>query len=135
MLVDPKTVLCQYFAAGFCDKGAKVCSDLMLCMAAHLLTATTPAVALQCKFSHDKNIGRKTEKKNLYTDDREGGAADPNDKKNDTMDTWDDEKLQNVVLSKAGNPKTTTDVSNSPHSTLCLNRETDDIHLSFPLLA
>ncbi len=29
----------------------------------------------------------------------------------DTMDTWDDEKLQKVVLSKGGNPRTTTDVS------------------------
>ena len=28
----------------------------------------------------------------------------------DTMDTWDDEKLQTVVLSKYGNPRTTTDV-------------------------
>jgi hypothetical protein len=37
----------------------------------------------------------------------------------DTMDTWDDEKLKNVVLSKAGNPRTTTDVCLSfvvPHS-------------------
>jgi hypothetical protein len=29
----------------------------------------------------------------------------------DTMDKWDQEKLQSVVLSKHGNPKTTTDVS------------------------
>ena len=29
----------------------------------------------------------------------------------DTMDTWDEEKLRSVVLSKAGNPRTTTDVS------------------------
>jgi hypothetical protein len=28
----------------------------------------------------------------------------------DTMDTWDDEKLRRVVMSKAGNPRTTTDV-------------------------
>ena len=27
------------------------------------------------------------------------------------MDTWDEEKLRTVVLSKAGNPRTTTDVS------------------------
>lgn len=26
------------------------------------------------------------------------------------MDKWDDEKLRNVVLSKAGNPRTVTDV-------------------------
>lgn len=29
----------------------------------------------------------------------------------DTMDTWDEEKLRKVVLSKHGNPRTTTDVS------------------------
>ena len=27
------------------------------------------------------------------------------------MDTWDEEKLRTVVLSKTGNPRTTTDVS------------------------
>ncbi|KAF9466473.1 hypothetical protein BDZ94DRAFT_1250992 [Collybia nuda] len=77
--VDPKTVLCAYFKAGHCEKGGK------------------------CKFSHDLNVGRKVEKKNLYEDSREEKLAD-------TMDTWDDEKLRSVVLSKAGNPKTTTDI-------------------------
>ena len=28
----------------------------------------------------------------------------------DTMDQWDEDKLRSVVLSKAGNPRTTTDV-------------------------
>lgn len=28
----------------------------------------------------------------------------------DTMDKWDEEKLRNVVLSKTGNPRTTTDI-------------------------
>lgn len=45
--VDPKTLLCAFFKAGSCDKGSK------------------------CKFSHDVNVGRKVEKKNLYEDDRE----------------------------------------------------------------
>lgn len=45
--VDPKTVVCAFFKAGHCDKGAK------------------------CKFSHDLNVGRKVEKKNLYEDGRE----------------------------------------------------------------
>jgi hypothetical protein len=44
---DPKTILCVYFKAGHCDKGNK------------------------CKFSHDMNIGRKVEKKDLYSDSRE----------------------------------------------------------------
>ncbi|KAJ7592648.1 hypothetical protein C8J56DRAFT_929147 [Mycena floridula] len=76
---DPKTVLCQFFKAGFCEKGNK------------------------CKFSHDLNVGRKVEKKNLYEDNRDEKLAD-------TMDTWDEEKLRTVVSSKAGNPKTTTDI-------------------------
>lgn len=45
--VDPKTVLCAFFKAGHCDKGNK------------------------CKFSHDLNVDRKVEKKNLYEDSRE----------------------------------------------------------------
>ncbi|TFK36696.1 hypothetical protein BDQ12DRAFT_633557 [Crucibulum laeve] len=77
--VDPKTVLCAFYKAGHCEKGTK------------------------CKFSHDMNVGRKVEKKNLYEDNREEKLAD-------TMDTWDDEKLQKVVMSKAGNPRTTTDI-------------------------
>jgi len=40
-------VLCVFFKAGSCEKGGK------------------------CKFSHDLNVGRKVEKKNLYEDGRE----------------------------------------------------------------
>ncbi|KAF7771648.1 hypothetical protein Agabi119p4_5959 [Agaricus bisporus var. burnettii] len=43
------------------------------------------------------------EKKNLYEDNRE-------DKATDTMDQWDEEKLRRVVLSKHGNPRTSTDI-------------------------
>ncbi|KAF8626935.1 hypothetical protein AX17_006435 [Amanita inopinata Kibby_2008] len=77
--VDPKTVLCAFFKAGQCEKGSK------------------------CKFSHDLNVGRKVEKRNLYEDGRE-------DQADDTMENWDEEKLRNVVLSKHGNPRTTTDI-------------------------
>ena len=49
--VDPKTILCQFFKAGYCEKGNK------------------------CKFSHDPNVGRKVEKKNLYADSREEKMA------------------------------------------------------------
>ena len=45
--VDPKTVLCAFYKTGNCEKGTK------------------------CKFSHDLNVGRKVEKKNLYEDSRE----------------------------------------------------------------
>ncbi|KAL5454306.1 hypothetical protein PMIN06_005007 [Paraphaeosphaeria minitans] len=80
--VDPKTVLCQFFKKGHCDKGRK------------------------CKFSHDPAVERKTEKRSLYTDNRE---LEKEEKENDKMDDWDEEKLRNVVMSKHGNPKTTTD--------------------------
>lgn len=45
--VDPKTVLCTFYKSGHCEKGTK------------------------CKFSHDLNVERKVEKKNLYADTRE----------------------------------------------------------------
>ncbi|KAK9236527.1 hypothetical protein V1525DRAFT_406840 [Lipomyces kononenkoae] len=78
--VDPKTVLCIYFKQGTCTKGSK------------------------CKFSHDLDVERKTQKRDLYTDDR--GSA----KAADGMEDWDDEKLRSVILSKHGNPKTTTNI-------------------------
>ncbi|KAF9036269.1 hypothetical protein BJ165DRAFT_627733 [Panaeolus papilionaceus] len=95
--VDPKTVLCAFFKAGNCEKGNK------------------------CKFSHDMNVGRKVEKKNLYEDAREEKLAGMcshfyfttyllNHHVLDTMENWDEEKLRSVVLSKAGNPRTTTDI-------------------------
>ncbi|GAM88564.1 hypothetical protein ANO11243_065980 [Dothideomycetidae sp. 11243] len=83
--VDPKTVLCQFFKKGACDKGKK------------------------CKFSHDLDIVRKTEKRNLYADTRDGEGGEGDEKKKDDMADWDEEKLRSVVLSKHGNPKTTTD--------------------------
>lgn len=57
----------------------------------------------KCRFSHDLSVERKGEKRDLYSDERD-------DKNKDTMDKWDDEKLKEVVLSKHGNPKTTTDI-------------------------
>ncbi|KAL4920591.1 hypothetical protein BDW62DRAFT_176823 [Aspergillus aurantiobrunneus] len=80
--VDPKTVLCMFYKQGHCEKGRK------------------------CKFSHDPNVERKAAKKDLYTDSRE---AEEEKKKADTMDQWDEDKLRSVVLSKHGNPRTTTD--------------------------
>lgn len=80
--VDPKTVLCQFFKQGHCEKGRK------------------------CKFSHDLDVVKKTAKRDLYQDTREAEQAE---KEKDNMDDWDEEKLRNVVLSKHGNPRTTTD--------------------------
>lgn len=84
--VDPKTVLCQFFKKGQCEKGKK------------------------CKFSHDLNIERKGAKRDLYQDTREEEEAKrKEDLQKDEMDDWDEEKLRKVVLSRHGNPKTTTD--------------------------
>lgn len=46
--VDPKSVICQFFKMGMCNKGDK------------------------CKFSHNLNVERKSEKPDLYVDLREG---------------------------------------------------------------
>lgn len=81
--VDPKTVLCMFYKKGHCEKARK------------------------CKFSHDLNIERKSEKKDLYQDMREEDEVEK--KKAETNDDWDDEKLRAVVLSKKGNQKTATD--------------------------
>ncbi|KAL9134923.1 MAG: hypothetical protein Q9175_003893 [Cornicularia normoerica] len=80
--VDPKTVVCTFYKQGNCEKGKK------------------------CKFSHDLSVERRGEKKNLYQDTREG---EDEEKKKDDMAEWDEEKLRQVVMSKHGNPKTTTD--------------------------
>lgn len=45
--VDPKSIICEFFKKGSCRKGKK------------------------CKFSHDWNQVRRTEKIDLYTDPRE----------------------------------------------------------------
>ena len=67
------------------------------------------------------NVGMKVEK-NLYEDVRDDKATGVcirsapgalhaySYPSSDTMDKWDEEKLRTVVLSKHGNPRTTTDV-------------------------
>lgn len=53
---------------------------------------------------------RKQEKKNLYTDTREDEEEEEEKRKKEGgMEDWDEEKLRQVVLSKHGNPKTTTE--------------------------
>lgn len=80
--VDPKTVVCIFFKKGNCEKGKK------------------------CKFAHDLDVERKTEKRSLYTDTR---AEEEEKKKTETSADWDEEKLRSVVMSKKGNQRTTTD--------------------------
>ncbi|XP_055331268.1 zinc finger CCCH domain-containing protein 15-like [Paramacrobiotus metropolitanus] len=69
--VDPKSVLCAFFKVGQCGKGDK------------------------CKFSHNLEVERKTEKRNIYSDSRDN-------EKDEGMENWDDEKLQDVVNKKHG---------------------------------
>ncbi|BCR90015.1 translation machinery-associated protein TMA46 [Aspergillus chevalieri] len=83
--VDPKTVVCVFYKQGNCEKGRK------------------------CKFSHDLNAERKAAKKDLYTDSRDVKQDEEEAKKKDAMDDWDEEKLRKVILSKHGNPRTTTE--------------------------
>ena len=83
--VDPKSLTCAFWKAGRCDKGTR------------------------CKFSHSHDAQRKTQKKDLYTDTRDQKASAEEEKKNDTMDKWDQEHLNKVINMKHGNPRTTTD--------------------------
>ncbi|KAI9509080.1 hypothetical protein F5148DRAFT_1283317 [Russula earlei] len=53
--MDPKTVLCEVFKVGRCEKGSK------------------------CKFSHDRDVERRVEKGNLYEDNREDKLTDTMD--------------------------------------------------------
>lgn len=82
--VDPKSMTCAFWKAGRCDKSAA-----------------------RCKFAHSEDAQRKQQKKDLYTDTRD--QKDDDDKKNDTMDKWDQERLNKVINMKHGNPRTTTD--------------------------
>ena len=61
--VDPKSILCQFFKAGSCQKGAK------------------------CKFSHDLDIERKAEKIDLYSDQRKDKAVGEDGKPNGTRES------------------------------------------------
>lgn len=83
--IDPKSVVCAFFKQGQCTKGDK------------------------CKFSHDLSMERKAEKRSLYCDMRD------DDKEEDTMDKWDEDKLKEVVEKKhgSGNRPTTDIVSYS----------------------
>ena len=77
--VDPKSVLCEFFKAGKCQKGDR------------------------CKFSHNLQVSLKSAKIDLYSDPRELA-------KHDTIDSWDTEKLSEVVNKKGGGRMPPTDI-------------------------
>lgn len=80
--------MCAFFKQGQCTKGDK------------------------CKFSHDLSIERKAEKRSLYCDMRD------DDKEEDTMDKWDEDKLKEVVEKKHGSgTRPTTDIVSCTSST------------------
>ncbi|KAK8823532.1 hypothetical protein WA577_002452 [Blastocystis sp. JDR] len=69
---DPKSVLCPFFKAGRCDKGAK------------------------CKYSHDLTLNtRRAAKKDIHTDSRDAKAQETNA-------DWDRDKLEEVLRQKEG---------------------------------
>lgn len=69
---DPKSVVCAFFKQGQCTKGDK------------------------CKFSHDLSLERKCEKRSVYIDARD------DELEKDTMDNWDEKKLEEVINKKHG---------------------------------
>lgn len=73
---DPKNIVCINFKNGNCKHGNR------------------------CKFSHDLNAGRKVEKKDLYTDTRDGpeGSAEGKDgKKEGECDPFFNFSLRQIV--------------------------------------
>lgn len=68
---DPKSLVCNFWKVGKCNKGDR------------------------CKFAHDLNAGRKTTKKDIYSDAREG-----EENKDDNMENWDQTKLEEAIAKR-----------------------------------
>eukprot|EP01120_Amphizonella_sp_Union-15-10_P007938 TRINITY_DN2756_c0_g1_i1.p1 TRINITY_DN2756_c0_g1~~TRINITY_DN2756_c0_g1_i1.p1 ORF type:complete len:339 (-),score=118.06 TRINITY_DN2756_c0_g1_i1:124-1140(-) len=80
--VDPKSVVCDMFKLGTCTKGNK------------------------CTFSHDLETDRRTAKINFYADPREEELRKK--KEEDSMENWDQQKLEQVVNERHKNQKSTS---------------------------
>ena len=84
--VDPKTILCEYFKHGCCAKSAD-----------------------RCKFSHKMPDASRsggsdaTRKRDIYEDDE----AD----EGDTMELWDQAKLESVIAKKHGAEKASSNAT------------------------
>ncbi|CAD8141884.1 unnamed protein product [Paramecium pentaurelia] len=66
--VDPKSILCEYYKQGLCQKGKK------------------------CIYSHDMSLEQKTAILDLYTDQRQQLTDEW-----DTCQTWDEKTLKDVI--------------------------------------
>ncbi|CAD8053571.1 unnamed protein product [Paramecium sonneborni] len=66
--VDPKSILCEYYKQGLCQKGKK------------------------CMYSHDMSLEQKTAILDLYTDQREQLGDEW-----DTCQNWDEKTLKDIV--------------------------------------
>ncbi len=62
----------------------------------------------KCRYSHDLGMARKGPKINLY--------MDPREKEADTMDKWDQSKLEQVVTEKAERRPNQTDIVRRAHA-------------------
>ncbi|CAK85390.1 unnamed protein product (macronuclear) [Paramecium tetraurelia] len=66
--VDPKSILCEYYKQGLCQKGKK------------------------CMYSHDMSLEQKTAMLDLYTDQREQMGDEW-----DSCQNWDEKTLKDIV--------------------------------------
>eukprot|EP00727_Mastigamoeba_balamuthi_P012516 m51a1_g7888 putative zinc finger CCCH domain-containing protein (413) ;mRNA; r:75373-76807 len=73
--VDPKSFVCEFWKQGCCQKGDK------------------------CKYAHDLGVTRRAQKIDLYTDRRGAGEGAEGE---DTIDSWDQRTLEQVVDTKRG---------------------------------
>ncbi|OEL16631.1 Zinc finger CCCH domain-containing protein 11 [Dichanthelium oligosanthes] len=90
--VDPKSILCEFFKAGQCQKGFK------------------------CKFSHDLNVQRKGEKIDIYTDKRDAETMEDWDQ--ETLEKVVESKRTEYQQNKPTDIVCTT-LSLLPYSAVC----------------